>query len=1190
MTAKKLDVIHLPLRDRHLIEASAGTGKTFNITRLYLRLLLEKKLSVEQILVMTFTNAATQEIRGRIAQTLREAKGIWNTLMQGDALPDLDPFYQALYARCPGEAYAALLDAALLELDEASVFTIHGFCNRVLSQLSFSTGAPMTLSLTTDNTAMYEVAVRDWLRRYSLDSDEFIQLSEHNWHDPDIFWRTFGAAIRSGLPPNVLSDEEIDSDSDVAFSQLNTLFLPKMRDVLDALFANQSVLFDALIETQKGDKRAIREQEWQSIVAWLESPEVTFPPKTVGQFYNGNRYRGKPHIKALFEPLKLLKTDVEKALTDHRQLSDKRKQAAPVLRKVAEGFDYIRQHVLEQKQHQGVVDFDDLITQLHDKVTKDDGRLVSQLRRLYPVAMVDEFQDTDKAQYEILAGLYPSNQEDHVLLMIGDPKQAIYGFRGGDIFTYLTAGKQAQHHWVMDTNWRSVETMVTAYNRLFYGAPLDESASDVFGFGIGYEPVNATPLAKAATSPLIDSDSQRGALTYLLFDSEEEDLSKDTLQQNLCMGLCREIIRLLESANLGQRPVQPADIAILVRSSHEAGMVKQALNDAGLDAVFYSDKGSLFASPQALDVLRVLNGIWHGNDVRKVASALRSPLFGYSHQQLVAMLHNEDDGLWEQTIARLQTLKQMWLKQGVMSMLMHLLQTDYVADDQQPERALTNYLHLSEVLQQTSTGFPQPEQLLLWVMKQIEQPESNDTLVQRLESDAQLIQIITQHGSKGLEYPIVFVPFASDYRDPSKAGQVLDTCCRFYDEQKNQIVLQLGNTERAVDAMRRQGDAEAMRLMYVAVTRAAHRCYLGIAPFKQSERSSVAVALNVGERSWEQAIEQVVEEQPESTALVRIEDIPTVARNRDVSEQDAVLSCRDADISVTNDWRLYSFSALARHTASVHQTARDQEINESASVVLEQSPIQDKFCFSFERGAHAGNLLHDLLEHTDFSDPQWREEGQQALLRFGLDETDYDALFDWLDDVLDTPMSLSEHKNVTLGQLQPSQVLKEAEFYFPMEQMEWGKLANLLQQHRRDLAELVTPLSVPWLDHGQLKGMMHGFIDLLFEVEGKFYVADYKSTHLGDGYGDYLPAELARNNQMHLYDLQYLIYALALHRYLNNNLPEYDPSTHFGGVVYLYLRGMSSGNSNSEGVYYTSITPALLDELDTLFAGEETTS
>lgn len=1185
MTVKTLDVVALPLQGRHLIEASAGTGKTFNITRLYLRLLLEKALTVQQILVMTFTNAATQEIRGRIAQSLREAQGIWRKLAKGENIDDLDLFYRDLYQRCPGEQHLALIEAALLELDDASVFTIHGFCNRVLSLLSFSTGAPMNLSLATETSDLYEQAAMDWVRLQSHDDNAYLHLCEMGWHDPLVLLNTFGAAIRSGIAPTVLNEDDISADSQSAMALLEQHYLPLKQQVVDSLFVHKTMLFDALVNPQKGTKRDERESEWTQLVAWLECAQLTMPPKAVGMFINGNRYRGNTEIKTIFEPLKTLKSAIENEVKSHDEMTAKRKQMLPALELVKQGVEFIRDHVAAQKQQLGIVDFDDLIAQLHEKLQSDDGSLTNQLRQLYPVAMVDEFQDTDKAQYEILAALYPPSHSKHVLLMIGDPKQAIYGFRGGDIFTYLTAGRQAQYHWVMDTNWRSVDTMVNAYNRLFFGAPLDAVSADTFGYGIGYEPVKSTPHAKAAQTPLMDKASNRSALTYLVFEPQDDKPTKESLQQALCKGLCDEITRLLNDATIGTRTVKPSDIAILVRSGGEANIVKRALKEVGLDAVFFSDKGSLFASAQALDVLRVLNGIWHGSDVRKVASALRSPLFGYSHEQLVDMLHFDNDEMWEMTLAKLQSLRAIWTEQGVMSLLMYLLQTHYVANESDPERALTNYLHLSEVLQQSSNGFPQPEQLIVWLNKQISRPDSADTLVQRLESDAQLIQIITQHGSKGLEYPIVFVPFASDYRDPARAGQALDTVCRFYDASEQSIVLQLGNSHHAVNEMQAQGDAEAMRLLYVAVTRAAHRCYLGVAPFKQYERSSVAMAVGLKGRSWREAIDEIVTEQPDATAFLDVADIESKVLD-DCTEVLDKLIHRQGEVDIDNDWRLYSFSALARHTASIKQDVRDEEYTPT-TIVVENEGEETQFRFEFEKGANAGNLLHDMLEHTDFSQPNWEVDGQGAMLRFGMDDDDKNALFAWIDETLDTPMKLEYSAEVRLADLTANQVLKEAEFYFPMRNTLWGKLANLLQQHRRDLSEFAKPLTVPWLDHGRLKGMMHGFIDLIFEHNGKYYVADYKSTHLGSKFSDYSMTNLIHNNQAHLYDLQYLIYALALHRFLRAKMADYQPELHFGGIAYLYLRGMSPINTANEGVFFTPIAPELLTAMDQLFDDED---
>lgn len=295
------------------------------------------------------------------------------------------------------------------------------------------------------------------------------------------------------------------------------------------------------------------------------------------------------------------------------------------------------------------------------------------------MALIDEFQDTDAKQYAILDAVYPNaageNERDDAildsaLLMIGDPKQAIYRFRGGDIFTYLKAGRQADYRWVMNTNWRSVEGMVKAYNRLFYGAPVaSNTPTDVFGFDIKYNPVEFTPKAAAAKTPLRDPAAQRSAMNYVSLCLEEKE-NTNIMRRKMAQWIAQEIYRLLNEAqfqldNGETKPVKPQDIAILVKDRTEAGAIKNVLQQKGLACVYLSDRSNLFASAEAKDVLRLLNGIWHANDTSNVSSSLASPLWGYSPQTLIELLYHEDDAMWDKAMDKVLSLRDMWLQKAV---------------------------------------------------------------------------------------------------------------------------------------------------------------------------------------------------------------------------------------------------------------------------------------------------------------------------------------------------------------------------------------------------------------------------------------------------------------------------------------------------------------------------------------------
>ena len=381
------------------------------------------------------------------------------------------------------------LQAALLELDDAAVFTIHSFCNNVLSDMAFTSAAPLELALATDTRAMYLQGCEDFIRKVSRDEEAFAQLASHGWHTPEQLLRDFLPLMEFAKAPHIASEQQINKQFDAALNNLAEQYQPQARALYTALVDNESLFLAAVINNDEE-----RAREWQVILDWLQNGPLTDIPEELGKFINGNRYRAKREgiveAKALVEPAKTLRTDLTKAVDKLAKSRQALLDKAPVYAVVCEAVAFVRDYVSKQKQRLSTVDFNDLIRLLAAQIDTPDSPLCVQLRQRYPVALVDEFQDTDADQYHILANVYPGqdgeSQMSTTLLMIGDPKQAIYGFRGGDIFTYLQAAEQAEYRWVMDTNWRSVKPVVDAYNRLFWGAAMSQSRRDLFNFGITY--------------------------------------------------------------------------------------------------------------------------------------------------------------------------------------------------------------------------------------------------------------------------------------------------------------------------------------------------------------------------------------------------------------------------------------------------------------------------------------------------------------------------------------------------------------------------------------------------------------------------------------------------------------------------------------------------------------------------------
>ena len=1258
---KNLDASTIALTGIHLIEASAGTGKTYNITRIYLRLLLERELTVEQILLMTFTKDATQELRGRIDRVIRQALSQWSQLCIEDS------FYAALNQCIDNTKREFLLKRALLFLDEAAIFTIHGFCQRVLKQHAFTSSLPFNANMAANSTEITLQVCQDWYRSLAKnDENSFILLSEF-WSTPASFLSSFSKAIGHTSELSVVDAQSIANE-----------FISLARNASQSLQSHSDLFETALIQVKKGAEQQKRRSELSALLSWLESiisQELSLTEVGKGDvkmpdaFFDGKRYarsQFKTELLEAFDSVKQLKEQVKKIGT----LLNKAKAYAMV----KAGIYTIRQQVIAQKKALNLLDFDDLINTLADCLRNEalsvkessviessfekTPLLAKQLLAQYPVALIDEFQDTDPKQFGILQAVYygdSAKKANAGLFLIGDPKQAIYGFRGGDIFAYLNARSGCDYHWLMDTNWRSTPEMIAGYNQLFShnvsvnssGSSTDtlaieatqinkanQNCESVFGYGIPYLPVLAGKNQSQPTGTRVLDDSSK-ALQFIHFVDGEQHEGKVTQSSRpaLARWCATEITALLSDNNTR---VKPKDIAILVRDGAEARDIKQALLQAGLDSVFLSDRANLFHSPQAKQLLCLLKGVLLPENERLFVAALSCGLLGFDAYKLHQL---QQDELAYQTLKfAFVDYRTQWQRQGFITMAISLMHQHVNVPQQNKDRCLTNLLHLFEILQAASIRLSQGQELMHWFEQQCHL-ETNDVEVElRLESDGDLIRLITQHGSKGLEYPYVFIPFSCRHKDPLKFGNKSVSYLEYHDAQ-GQLCLSLDGSKAAKKAMSDEAYAESIRLLYVAITRAERRCYVLTCGFDNYHLSPLGKTLQLAEQDClltqlrqlkanaESAI-GIIEVVFDLAAGEQYDDVislqPASSRQLDSTEQFTGVAKFTGNIE--RNWWLSSFSALSRNIRHAGVSNPDRDIDASN---LPQNNIvnADNICFRLVKGAHTGNLLHDILEHTDFAQPNWQESLEKPLLNFGelsygklsneqlnniafsegqltvntdgaFDEED---LIDWLTQVISAPFITSTATHTVIGGVaneQPASLsdiavektLRESEFYFPMEGEGTDALAKLLTDHRNSAKRSSSNsarFSVMLPNYKKLSGMMHGFIDLIFEHQGKYYLCDYKSSHLGDSYQDYQFDALLDNVEKNYYDLQYLIYSLALHRYLKQTLVGYDVNQHFGGVYYLYLRGMTTDPEHlGAGVYYRKISALEINQLDTLFSAK----
>lgn len=1169
-TAESLDPLRLPLIGERLIEASAGTGKTFTIAALYLRLLLglggeaayPRAISVEELLVVTFTEAATEELRGRIRSNIHELR---IACLRGESD---NPLYSALLAEIADKDDAAkTLLLAERQMDEAAVFTIHGFCQRMLSLNAFESGMLFEQQLIEDESRLrYQACADFWRRHYYPLTRDIAAVIHDVWKGPRDLLKSLDRWLQGEAPQ--LKSPPAPNET---LAERHQQIIARI-DSLKQQWREQVGEIEGVLENSGLDRRKFNrgnQGKWmEKVNAWAQEETLSYQlPDALEKFAQSfllerTKAGGEPPVHPLFSA-------VESLLASSLTLTDL---------VLARAMVEIRDAVAREKRRRGELGFDDMLSRLDEALRGDSGEtLASAIRQRFPVAMIDEFQDTDPQQYRIFRRIW-RRQPETALLLIGDPKQAIYAFRGADIFTYMKARGDVAAHYTLDTNWRSSPGMVGSVNRLF-------SLSDnPFMFHeIPFLPVKAAAKNKGLRFT-VDAADVPAMNVWLMPGDTVGSGDYQTFMAQLCATQIRDWLsagqrgRALLWRGETSRPVQASDITVLVRNRLEAAQVREALQTLGIPSVYLSNRDSVFETLEAQELLWLLQAVLAPERENTLRSALATSMFGLTALDIENL--NQDEQAWDALVEEFSEYRQIWRQRGVMPMLRALMTARHIAENllatRGGERRLTDILHISELLQEAASQLESEHALVRWLAQHIAEPDSNAASQQmRLESDKHLVQIVTIHKSKGLEYPLVWLPFIARFRKQDQAF--------YHDRETFAAVLDLGQDEASLELAEAERLAEDLRLLYVALTRAVWHCSLGVAPLSSRKSGNSDFHLSALGR-----LLQAGEAMDAAGLAARLADFChgdialQIPGELDLTPWQAPaatiprLSARELQRRIADDWRVTSYSGLQQHGFSGGQDLLPRLDVDAAGVgeVVEEPQLTPH---QFPRGAAPGTFLHSLFEELDFTQPVPEGWMAEKLQLSGFDAQWAPVLTDWLGGVLKTRLP---GPDIALNQLAARDKQVEMAFYLPIAQLLTAEcLDALIRQY--------DPLSAdtPPLDFRQVRGMLKGFIDLVFRHEGRYYLLDYKSNWLGEDREAYTRPAMEQAMRAHRYDLQYQLYSLALHRYLRHRLADYDYDRHFGGVIYLFLRGMD-GQEGGQGIFTTRPVRPLIDGLDQLFAGE----
>jgi len=1208
----KNDNLKTKLTETTLIGASAGTGKTYTITGIFLRLLLEENIEAQKILVVTFTNKAASELKARIRLLLQN----FNHKIEFPKIESKDILVNEIYDEyknilIKNHDKKKIIQESIRNFDFMSIETIHSFCQKTINEYAFESNVNYDMILT-DIKDLEQQLIEDFYRiEFQNASRIFNEIYSYAEVTKDL--KDFLKNI-TNYPKIKILPHKINANIKEKLLEIYDIKISAKKEINNLWQKNKMFLSDK--DTIKKVKElCINSGFFKSS---LKEKDVIKKLNKLETFFLSDNFpfdNTKDFFKKHFHYFSIDKLEKEKyvkfkeeGISDckffiiFQELYDKIpnyleiKSSMAILVKQYKIFillkwkDYVKEELDKRKKVQNIFTFQDMIN-ITAKAVKNE-KLLKSLQTKYKVALIDEFQDTDPIQYEIFDTIFNSNNNSktnkQLLFFIGDPKQSIYKFRGADIFSYFNVVNKIKNKYTLKVNYRSSKKCVDAVNTIF------SNSNNPFIYNeIEFDKISADK----SDLTLINQGNDISGLHITLFNNPENKnfLIKDEIENIFPRKMVSDIISILhgnkdKKLQINNQNINESDITILVKTNKQALLIQELLNEKKIKSVIYSDS-SIWQSDEAIQLNIILETILNYDKVQFIVRLLATNIFNFSAKDIYQIINNknhQDNNTKIEIIEQFKNANQNWKHFGIYSAVKTLfLQFNIeikLFEYKNAERIFTNFYHILELLQKEEIEKKLSQDAMLdYIQNKIENSDKTEDSEIRLESEEKSIKIMTIHKSKGLEFNIVFLPFLYENGFKKKVYSIYHD-----DKQNNELILNLEPEEEHYVLQQKEEKAENLRAFYVAITRAKYKTYLYWGMLGQHyKKNSIFQLLHKKDSNYEDVLIDINNLSTKSNNSILYtgisdEEIKNLLENKTTSLDQEYQSKKQKKIDLIEPSKIPYQNLQTKYSINSYSSLiHTKHISENHIVFIEKNifteekeqPIdffnKDKTIFDFPKGSLAGNTIHNILENIDFqklniieTEKKIKEILEKDNFNKDNNKWHYRVIYDMIDTLLNKP--LFNKDNFSLKNLSKENKIPEMEFLFSFNQLKLNKIFAIIKEELKESKNI----DLIFTDNKTLlsQGFIKGFIDLIFVYNGKYYIVDWKSNFLGSTKNDYNQENMKQTMNNNQYYLQYYIYTIALHRFLKQNIDDYDYNKHFGGVLYLFVRGISK--SSNTGIFF----------------------